>query len=75
MTVEVAKKFTDRSQVAFGSLDPFRNEHELLNEVEIPVVVVYVGENKARLTSTEQIKKLEEVIAEKLAEENPTQEL
>ena len=34
-----------------------------------------MGENKARLTNTEQIKKLEEVIAEKLAEENPTQEL
>lgn len=75
MTVEVAKKFTDRSQVAFGSLDPFRNEHQLLNEVEIPVVVVYVGENKARLTNNEQIKKLESIIVEKLAQGSTSEEL
>ena len=34
-----------------------------------------MGENKARLTNNEQIKKLESIIAEKLAEGNTAEEL
>ena len=59
VTVEAAKKFTDRSKITFGSLDPFRNEHKLLEEFEIPVVLIYVGDKKIRLADIEEVKHLE----------------
>lgn len=45
-----AVAFADRSQVSFGSFDLFRNEHMLLSELNIPVVLVYTSvEDKLRL--------------------------
>lgn len=57
--VKAAERFTDRSQVIFGSLDLFRNEHSLLKEVEIPVVLVF-NENSdyQRLAKTEELEQL-----------------
>ena len=71
VTVKAAKKFPNRDDIAFGSLDPFRNEHELLGEVEIPVVLLYVNGEKKRLTEMEEIKKLEEMIEAELGKISP----
>ena len=41
--VKAAKALPDRSQVEFGYFDLFKNEHKLLKEVGVPLVLVYTN--------------------------------
>jgi hypothetical protein len=67
LVVAAAKAFPGREQVAFGALDLFRNEHELLEEHHIPVVLVYLPNGqKMRLQELDEIEKLEGILAEHL---------
>lgn len=53
--------------MAFGALDLFRNDHKLLNEREIPVVLVYTNsEEYIRLKDLEQIKNLSQIVGKNI---------
>lgn len=61
IVVEAAKNYNDKSLVAFGALDLFKNDHELLQEFNVPVVLVFSGnDERIRLEDMDSIKQLQE---------------
>jgi len=62
--VEVAKQFKNRDSVIFGHFDLFKNEHQLIQEEVVPLVLVYnMTAQSVIKVEPDDIDNLDEVIA------------